>query len=46
MQTWTVPGGVHRAFFDMRGAQGGGNDVYLVPIIQGGKGAASSRRSG
>lgn len=38
MQTWTVPAGVHRAFFDVRGAQGGGNDVFLLPIIQGGKG--------
>ena len=38
MQTWKVPAGVHRAFFDVRGAQGGGNDVFLLPIIQGGKG--------
>jgi hypothetical protein len=38
MQNWTVPAGVHQAHFDVRGAQGGGNDVYLLPVIKGGEG--------
>jgi hypothetical protein len=42
MQDWTVPAGVHKAHFDVRGAQGGGNKVSLsvIPVgkIPGGKG--------
>jgi len=38
MQNWTVPAGVHKAHFDVRGAQGGGNRVFLVGYIPGGKG--------
>jgi len=38
VQTWTVPAGVTRASFDVYGAQGGGVDVYLLPIIKGGTG--------
>jgi hypothetical protein len=38
MQNWTVPAGVHQAHFDVRGAQGGGNDVFGIPAISGGKG--------
>ena len=38
MHNWTVPAGVHQAHFDVRGAQGGGNDVFGIPVISGGKG--------
>ena len=39
MQNWTVPAGVHFAHFDVRGAQGGGNDVFSIfPVIKGGEG--------
>jgi hypothetical protein len=38
MQNWTVPAGVHQAHFDVRGAQGGGVSVFLLPIISGGEG--------
>jgi hypothetical protein len=38
MQNWTVPAGVHTAHFDVRGAQGGGNDVFGIPVISGGEG--------
>jgi hypothetical protein len=42
MQDWTVPAGVHKAHFDVRGAQGGGNKVSLsvIPVgkIPGGEG--------
>jgi hypothetical protein len=38
VQTWTVPAGVFRASFDVYGAQGGGNDIFGVPVIAGGKG--------
>lgn len=37
-QNWTVPAGVHQAHFDVRGAQGGGNRVFLLAYIPGGKG--------
>ena len=38
MQDWTVPAGVHFAHFDVRGAQGGANDVFGISIISGGEG--------
>ena len=38
MHNWTVPAGVHLAHFDVRGAQGGGNDVFGIPVISGGEG--------
>jgi hypothetical protein len=38
MHNWTVPAGVHLAHFDVRGAQGGGNDVLGIPVIKGGEG--------
>lgn len=38
MHNWTVPAGVHFAHFDVRGAQGGGNDVFGIPVISGGLG--------
>jgi glycine rich protein len=39
MQNWTVPAGVHFAHFDVKGAQGGGNNVLSVfPVIPGGEG--------
>ena len=42
MQNWTVPAGVHTAHFDVRGAQGGGNDVFGIPVISGGEGDRKS----
>jgi hypothetical protein len=39
MQNWTVPAGVHFAHFDVKGAQGGGQDVFSIfPVIPGGEG--------
>jgi Glycine rich protein len=38
MQNWTVPADVHLAHFDVRGAQGGGNSVFGIPVIPGGEG--------
>jgi hypothetical protein len=38
MHNWTVPAGVHFAHFDVKGAQGGGNDVLGIPVIKGGEG--------
>lgn len=38
VRNWTVPAGVHLAHFDVRGAQGGGNSVFGLPIISGGEG--------
>src|SRR5436305_8448473 len=36
VHNWTVPAGVHFAHFDVRGAQGGGNDGLGLPLIKGG----------
>ena len=44
MSTWTVPSGVTQATFDAYGAQGGGNPVFFLPIIKGGKGGYTSAR--
>ena len=38
MHNWTVPAGVHLAHFDVRGAQGGAEDIFGINAIPGGKG--------
>jgi hypothetical protein len=43
MQNWTVPAGVHLAHFDVRGAQGGGNDVLRDPGHLGRQGGPDRR---